>query len=76
MTMSIWLVRAGKVGDKEQTVLDQNICTIGWKEMQDLSQFSKREKMQEKLEEVCPDFKRAKIVNHVSQLWAFKEKIE
>jgi predicted Mrr-cat superfamily restriction endonuclease len=29
--MSLWLVRAGKYGEQEETALKENVVTIGWR---------------------------------------------
>ncbi len=41
--MTIWLVRAGKYGEQEQTALDKGIVIIGWNELPDLSAVNDRE---------------------------------
>jgi restriction system protein len=34
MHMTLWVVRAGRHGEQEQTAIDYNLVTIGWNELQ------------------------------------------
>ncbi len=74
--MAVWLVRAGKYGDAEQTAIDKNIVTIGWNEIPDLSSFKDRKSISDLYRELNPDAPAGKIANHVGQLWAFRGRIE
>lgn len=40
--MAVWLVRAGRWGEQEQTALDEGLVTIGWNELPDLSGIKSR----------------------------------
>jgi len=40
--MSLWLVRAGKYGEQEQGALENDVVTIGWNELPDLSNVKTR----------------------------------
>jgi restriction system protein len=35
--MSLWMVRAGRYGEQENTVIENNVVAIGWNELSDLS---------------------------------------
>jgi len=37
--MALWVVRAGKKGQQEEGVLQNNVVAHGWNELEDLSQF-------------------------------------
>jgi restriction system protein len=39
--MTLYLVRAGKYGDRERVALKNNVVTIGWNEFSDLSGIKK-----------------------------------
>ncbi|WP_346864991.1 hypothetical protein [Methanocalculus sp. MSAO_Arc2] len=36
--MTLWLVRAGRYGEREQLALEKKIAVIGWDDVPDLSQ--------------------------------------
>jgi restriction system protein len=38
--MAVWLVRAGKHGEREEEALTQGLAIIGWEELGDLSKDS------------------------------------
>jgi restriction system protein len=74
--MTLWLVRAGNKGQREQIALDKGIVTIGWEDMPDLSQFSNRSELQKKCEMIYPDAKKMRIVRWAGQLWDFSKEIK
>jgi restriction system protein len=74
--MSVWLVRAGKYGEREQTALDKSLVTIGWNELPDLSAIKDREGLTNLYRQSHPGASSAKVANHVGQLWAFRGRIQ
>lgn len=74
--MSLWLVRAGAHGEQEQRALQQNVATIGWNDLPDLSTVKSRVQLKDLYEEVHPDAKKGRVANHVSQIWAFISRIK
>lgn len=52
MNMALWLVRAGKNGEQEEVALEQNVVTIGWSELGDLSAIDDREELRSLFEEI------------------------
>src|SRR4051812_5260739 len=69
--MALWLVRAGRHGDRESVALDQGLALIGWEEMPDLSQTKSREALATLLRQTYPDAKPKRLLNWESQLWPF-----
>ena len=55
--MSLWLVRAGKLGEREDFALQNNVAAVGWEEMGDLSSVDKRTELTVMLRKVYPDEK-------------------
>jgi restriction system protein len=74
--MSLWLVRAGRRGEREQVALDKGIITIGWEKMSDLSKLKDRNQLQRELESTYPESKKMQIVRYVSQLWTFSKEMK
>lgn len=74
--MAVWLIRAGKSGEREQLALEQSLSVIGWAEISDLSRVSTREQLESLCRERYPDSKQNRISNYVGQLWAFRERVQ
>jgi restriction system protein len=74
--MAVWLVRAGKDGEQEQTALERSLVTIGWNELPDLSGIASREAMADLYRSVFPDASSGKVASHVGQLWAVRGRIQ
>lgn len=69
--MTLWLVRAGENGEREQTALEKKLAIVGWDRLPDLSVVKKRELLTELLETQYPDKKKNTLTNWESQLWPF-----
>ncbi len=69
--MTIWVVRAGRYGEREELALEKGYCFIGWNDVSDLSKFKTKEEIKEHLEEAYPDNKPGRIMNHAGQIWTF-----
>ena len=74
--MTLWLVRAGKNGEQEESALEHNLVTIGWSELQNLSTINSKEALRERFEDIYPGEKKNTVSNKVGQIWAFINKIE
>jgi len=74
--MSLWLVRAGRHGEQEQGALDNNIATIGWNELPDLSNAKNREEIAKIYARVHPTAKKAQAAKGVGQVWRFVGEIQ
>lgn len=74
--MALWLIRAGKHGEDENTALEKGLAIIGWHEMPNVSNVASYEEMKLKYSEVSADMSPKAIMNNAAQLWAFAKKIE
>jgi restriction system protein len=74
--MSVWLVRAGKTGENEQTALENGLVTIGWNELPDLSGIHDRAAITDLYRQSNPEASTAKVSNALGQLWAFRSRIQ
>ena len=74
--MPVWLVRAGKYGDAEQTAIEKGVVTIGWNDLPDLATISSRESLADLYRKLRPDASSGKVANHVGQVWAFRSRIK
>jgi len=73
--MALWLVRAGKYGEREDFALQNKVAVIGWEELTDLSSFKTRKELASLLLKTYPDLKPKTLMNWESQLWAFIHEI-
>ena len=74
--MSLWLVRAGSHGEQEEGALANNVVTIGWDELPDLSGIKTREELAELYNRIYPTAKKMEIANYVGQIWRFIHEIQ
>lgn len=74
--MTVWLVRAGTRGEREDTALEYGIACIGWDEIPDLSTHRSREAIEKLLRAADADAPEGRIKNHARQLYAFAHRIE
>ncbi len=73
--MTVWLVRAGKHGERQDFALENGYAVIGWGELPDLSLYGSPEELKAALEESYPQESSKTISHWQGQLWAFKTKI-
>ncbi|WP_287962965.1 hypothetical protein [Alcanivorax sp.] len=69
--MALWLVGAGRHGEREDFALENNVVVIGWDGLEDLSAISSRDDLVRVMAEVYPDGKPKARLNYASQVWAF-----
>lgn len=74
--MTLWMVRAGRYGEQEGGALDNNVVTIGWDAMSDLSKYETREELTEYYNEVYPDEGKKTVANGVGQIWRFSKEMQ
>ncbi|MGC8758232.1 MAG: restriction endonuclease [Caldisericaceae bacterium] len=74
--MSVWLVRAGSRGEQEEVALSNNVATIGWEELPDLSKIKTKEELQELYTKTYPTAKKMEVANYVGQVWRFLHEIQ
>lgn len=74
--MTLWLVRAGRYGEREEFALKNNLAIIGWDRLPDLSTFKSREALGHALAEHYADEQNKTLINWESQLWPFVHAIK
>jgi restriction system protein len=73
--MQVWLVRAGRYGEREQFALDNGCAVVGWEEMDDMSTAVTREDLLDQLRKTYPEDSEKRLINYLSQLWAFTKRM-
>jgi restriction system protein len=74
--MTMWLIRAGKHGEREKLALENQAAIIGWEELPDLSACSQRTDLADLLKKTYPDEKPKTLSNWESQLWPILDTIK
>jgi len=76
LIMAVWLIRAGKNGQREQLALEKNVSVVDWGEMPDLSNITTKEQMESLFKKQSPGSPQSRVSNYVGQLWAFRDRIK
>ncbi len=74
--MTLWLVRAGRFGERERFAIEQNLAVIGWEEIPDLSKLEVRNELTDLLPNIYPDKQKKTLINWEGQLWAFSKSMQ
>lgn len=73
--MPVWMVRAGRDGQREEFALQQGLAVIGWDELPDLSAVSSRAEVETLIAAALPDAKPKSVLNYAVQVWSFVNRI-
>ena len=74
--MALWLVRAGRAGEREQYALDHGVVVIGWDNMPDMTSLADKDALAAAYQKTHPDAKPAKAANQVGQLLSFAHRMK
>lgn len=75
--MSLWLVRAGRMGEYEKRFLDEKRIYLTWERLsQDLSKVKSKKTLYDVILELYPDVKQAAIRNWTGQVWRFSHEMK
>lgn len=75
-TTSMWVVRAGRKGEQEKEALYNDLITIGWYELSDLSDFKTKDELRHQYEKVIRHKNKGQISQGVNQVWIFLNEIK
>ena len=73
--MTLWMVRAGGSGEREEYALEKGYAVIGWDEMPDMAALTSKEALADVYRSIHPNAKPGKVANAVGQLRAFTHRI-
>ena len=73
--MAFWLVRAGNHGEQEEDALKNNLVSIGWNNLPDLSKINVKEELDKLYVEIYGEQKKMHVANVTGQIWRFIKKI-
>jgi restriction system protein len=70
------MVRAGRMGQREETALREGLVIVGWPELDDLTPCRTRDELRERVAQAYPEASRARIGNWTGQLWRIRGLME
>jgi hypothetical protein len=73
---ALWVIRAGKKGERERNALEQNEITIGWTEFSDFLNFKDIKELKQYYHTVFRSANRIQIGINVAQIWTFVHRIK
>jgi restriction system protein len=74
--MRLWIVRAGRYGEREAEALASSVLVPGFDDVGDLSTAASREDVRKVLEQSFPTASAGRIKNFANQLWQFVHTIQ
>jgi len=75
-TKAVWVVRAGYAGDEEPIALENDVATIHWNELDDLSGIESKDALAEMYQGINIEETPAQQGMAVCQVWAFRSQIK
>lgn len=75
-TVPVWLVRAGRYGEDEETALSEGLAIIGFRMVGDVREYASVDELTTALQADDPESSRPRAANLARQLWAFREKVQ
>ena len=69
--MAVWVVRGGKYGERESKALVDNVLTIGWNNLDDLTNVETKEQVREVIQSANPHFTQFQLGKYAGEVWAF-----
>ena len=74
--MALWMVRAGKYGEQENTIFENNVFAVEWNELGDLSKIKSKDELKELYQKIYTDNSKNRMASHISQIWRFVHEIK
>jgi len=74
--MAVWVVRAGRKGEREEFALENDQVVVGWDDLPDLSGIEDKDKLWELVDDKYPGEPMGKIRIWTGQLWSFLKRMQ
>ena len=74
--MAVWMVRAGKHGEREDMALSEGVVSTGFKGIPDISAAKSRDEVTAHVRKVYPELSNGQVKMQVAALWMFRERIK
>ena len=74
--MSLWVVRAGRHGEQQETALKECLVCHAWNELPDYSAFRTKDELRQLYEQTYPSESNKRVISGLSQVWRFAREIQ
>jgi restriction system protein len=74
--MSLWVVRAGKYGEQQETAVNKSLVCHAWNELPDYAAISTKEELRKLYVAAYPTETEKQIISGLGQVWRFAREIE
>jgi restriction system protein len=74
--MSLWVVRAGKHGEQQETAIKEGLVCHAWNELPDYSAFRTKDELQPLYRATYPRETEKQVVSGLGQVWRFAREIQ
>jgi restriction system protein len=74
--VTLWVVKGGRGGIREERFLSRSVIGIGWGELGDLSRYPDRDALRAAYRGSFPGRSESHVTTQVAQLWAFAARME
>ena len=74
--MSLWVVRAGRHGEQQETAINEGLVCHAWNELPDYSGCRTREELRKVYEKTYPREGKKQVIAGLSQVWRFAREIQ
>jgi restriction system protein len=73
--VSVWTVKGGRRGEREERCLEHGVIGGGWEDIPDLTGVSSKEELSDLCEASAPTWSSRTRANYVAQLWSLRERM-
>jgi predicted Mrr-cat superfamily restriction endonuclease len=74
--MSLWVVRAGRYGEQEETALKEHLVCHGWNELPDYSTYRTKDELQVLYKATYPQATEKQVTSGLGQVWRFAHEVQ
>ncbi len=74
--MSLWVVRAGRHGEQEETAIKENLVCHAWNELPDYSAYRTKDDLRPLYKQTYPGESEKQVIAGLGQVWRFAREIK
>ena len=74
--MSLWVIRAGRHGEQQETAVRECIVCHAWNELPDYSTFRTKDELRPLYKETYPRASEKQVISGLGQVWRFAREIQ
>ena len=74
--MSLWVVRAGKHGEQEETAIKEHLVCHQWNELPDYSSYRTKDDLRALYKQTYPGESEKQVISGLGQVWRFARDIQ